>query len=228
MNPTASTQLSVRVNTSILAGLEKRLLIWIAERLPSAISSDHLTALGTLAMLAIGGCFWIAGSSRLALAAVLPLLVLNWFGDSLDGTLARVRRTERPRYGYYVDHVLDAIGFAALVAGMILGGHLTLGIGLTFLSAYYLLVIEVALAAHARGAFRLSFWHVGPTELRILLAAGSLALLRSPTVAILGSTWRLFDVGAICAIAGLLLTFAVSACASARALYRQEPLPART
>jgi phosphatidylglycerophosphate synthase len=228
MNTSASPRLSVRVNTSILAGLEKRLLLWTAERLPPAINSDHLTAVGALAMLAIGLCFWLGGYSRLALAGVGPLLALNWFGDSLDGTLARVRRTERPHYGYYVDHVLDAIGFAALVAGMILGGHMSHGIGLTFLCAYYLLVIEVALAAHARGAFRLSFWHVGPTELRILLAAGALALLRSPTVTILGSTWRLFDVGAACAIAGLLLTFAVSAYSSARALYRQEPLPART
>jgi len=217
-----------RVNTSVLAGLEKRLLIWLAERLPPAVTSDHLTALGALAMLATGMCFWLGGYSSLALAGVVPLLALNWFGDSLDGTLARVRRTERPHYGYYVDHVLDAIGFAALVAGMILGGYMSYGIGLTFLCAYYLLVIEVALAAHARGAFRLSFWHVGPTELRILLAAGALALLRSPTVTILGSTWLLFDVGAVCAIAGLLLTFAVAAFSSTRALYRQEPLPART
>jgi len=228
MNPTASPRPSVRVNTSILAGLEKRLLIWIAERLPPAVNSDHLTVLGTLAILAVGSCFWIGGHWRLALAGVAPLLALNWFGDSLDGTLARVRRTERPHYGYYVDHVLDAIGIAALVAGMILGGHMSFGTGLMFLCAYYLLVIEVALAAHARGAFRLSFWHVGPTELRILLAAGALTLLRSPTVTILGSRWLLFDVGAVCAIAGLLLTFAVSAYSSARALYRQEPLPART
>jgi phosphatidylglycerophosphate synthase len=228
MNPTASSRLSIRVNTSVLAGLEKRLLIWIAERLPRSVNSDHLTALGTLAMLAIGGCFWIGGYWRPTLGAVAPCLALNWFGDSLDGTLARVRRTERPHYGYYVDHVLDAIGCAALVAGMLLGGHLSPAIGLTFLCAYYLLVIEVALAAHARGTFRLSFWHVGPTELRILLAAGSLALLRSPTVTIFGSSWLLFDVGAVCAIAGLLLTFAVAAYSSARALYRQEPLPART
>jgi CDP-alcohol phosphatidyltransferase len=228
MTQSASSQPVVRVNTSVLAGAEKRLLIWIAELLPQTVNSDHLTVLGGLAMLGVGVCFWAGGYSRLAIAGVVPLLALNWFGDSLDGTLARVRRVERPCYGYYVDHVLDAIGFAALIAGLILGQHMSQGIGLAFLCAYYLLVIEVALSAHARGTFRLSFWHVGPTELRILLAAGALALLRSPTVTLFGSCWLLFDVGGLCGIACLVLTFAAAAYSSTKALYQQEPLRART
>ena len=118
MTPSASSELAGRVNTSVLAGAEKRLLTWIAERLPQTVNSDHLTVLGGLAMLGVGVCFWAGAHSRPAIAGVVPLLALNWFGDSLDGTLARVRRVERPRYGYYVDHVLDAIGFAALVAGL--------------------------------------------------------------------------------------------------------------
>jgi archaetidylinositol phosphate synthase len=228
MTPSASSELAGRVNTSVLAGAEKRLLTWIAERLPQTVNSDHLTVLGGLGMLGVGVCFWAGAHSRPAIAGVVPLLALNWFGDSLDGTLARVRRVERPRYGYYVDHVLDAIGFAALVAGLILGQHMSQGVGLAFLCAYYLLVIEVALSAHARGAFRLSFWHIGPTELRILLAAGALALLRSPTVTLFGSSWLLFDVGGLCGTACLVLTFAAAACSSTKALYQQEPLRART
>ena len=146
-------------------------------------------------MLGVGVCFWVGATSR-CLAGVIPLLALNWFGDSLDGTLARVRTVERPRYGYYVDHVLDAIGFAALFGGLMLGGTCRPAIGLGFLCAYYLLVVEVALATHARGTFRLSFWHVGPTELRILLAVGALQLLavadgrRSSDRAGCCSTWR--------------------------------------
>ena len=103
----------VRLHDSLLAASEKRLLIWIAERLPLWINSDHLTFTGFAAMAGIGACFWAGGA---ALALVIPLLFVNWFGDSLDGTVARVRHHERPRYGYYVDHVLDAVGFAALLA----------------------------------------------------------------------------------------------------------------
>src|SRR5262249_40168333 len=153
---------------------------WIAGRLPGWINSDHLTALGALAMVGVGLCFWTGGA---ALAVVIPLLAANWFGDSLDGTVARVRNRQRPRYGYYVDHVLDAVGFAALFLGLVLGGHMTPLIGVGLLAAYYLLLVEIALATHARGTFRLSFLSVGPTELRLLLAVGTLQLMRSDVVA---------------------------------------------
>src|SRR3954463_12293549 len=191
-------QESRRVHTSLLAPIEKRCLIWLAERMPRSINSDHLTGLAGVSMLLAGICYW--KGSPPALAAVVVLLGLNWFGDSLDGTLARVRRHERPRYGYYVDHVLDAVGFAALMGGLILGRFMSAGVGLGFLSAYYILLVEVALAAHARGAFRIAFWRVGPTELRILLGAGALMLLRSPTVTLFGSRWLLFDVGGLVGI----------------------------
>ncbi len=227
MNTPATARLATRLNTSVLAGIEKRLLIRIAERLPAAINSDHLTVSAALAMAGIGLCFWMAPTSRFALACVIPLLVVNWFGDSLDGTVARVRRVERPCYGYYVDHVLDAIGFAAVMIGLVLGHYMSLAIGLGFTCAYYLLVIEVALAAHAGQGFRMSFWHLGPTELRIVLAAGVVQLWRSPEVTLLGSRWLLFDVGGLCGILGLCLTFATSAIATTRALYRDEPLAGR-
>src|SRR4051812_50108221 len=160
----------VREHKAVTAGVEKRLLIWIAERLPQAVNSDHLTFAGVAALLGVGACYWIGGA---ALLLVIPLLAVNWFGDSLDGTLARVRHRERPRYGYYVDHVLDAVGFLAIFMGLVLGGHMTPALGLGFLAAYYLVVVEIALATHARGTFRLSAFGVGPTELRILLALGT-------------------------------------------------------
>jgi phosphatidylglycerophosphate synthase len=215
---------AVRIHTSVLAAAEKRLLIRLAERMPSSIGSDHLTALAALAMLGVGGAFWLGGTSRSAVLLVVPMLALNWFGDSLDGTLARVRRQERPRYGYYVDHVLDAIGFIWLIAGLVLGGFMTLPIALVFLGAYYLLVIEVSLAVHALGRFTMSFWRVGPTELRIVLAAGAVALLHAPSVRIGGWTMQLFDLGGIVGAAGLMFTFLVSAVKNGKTLYREERL----
>jgi phosphatidylglycerophosphate synthase len=152
---------------------------------------------------------------------------VNWFGDSLDGTLARVRRHERPRYGFYVDHVLDVVGIMFLLAGFSLGGFMTPIIAAGFLLAYYLLMVEIALATHAVGTFRISFWRFGPTELRILLAIGTLQLLRSPHVSVLGERWLLFDIGGVLAIAALALTFVVSAVRNGRLLYRMEPLPTK-
>src|SRR3954471_23468814 len=189
----------VRVHSAMTAAAEKRLLVWMAERLPGFINSDHLTFAGALALFAAGASLWAGGA---ALALVIPLLVVNWLGDSLDGTLARVRHRERPRYGYYVDHVLDAVGFAAIFGGLMLGGLLSVPIGLGFLTAYFLVVIEIALATNARGKFRLAAFGVGPTELRILLAAGTLQLMRSPTVTLLNRDWLLFDVGGAVGIAG--------------------------
>jgi phosphatidylglycerophosphate synthase len=215
---------AVRVHTSVLAAAEKRLLIRLAERMPPRIGSDHLTALAALAMLGVGVAFWLGGARPAAVLLVIPLLALNWFGDSLDGTLARVRREERPRYGYYVDHVLDAAGFLWLMGGLVLGGFMSVPIALAFLCAYYLLVIEVSLAVHALGRFHMSFWRMGPTELRIVLAIGTIALLFVPDVRIAGWRWRLFDVGGAIGAAGLTVTFAVSALRNGLTLYREERL----
>jgi phosphatidylglycerophosphate synthase len=214
----------VREHTSVLAESEKRLLVRMAGALPAWVNSDHLTTLGAVAMLAVGAAFWAGGS---ALWLVIPLLAVNWFGDSLDGTLARVRNRQRPRYGYYVDHVLDAVGFATLFGGLMLGGHMSLTLGLAFLAAYYLLVVEISLATHARGTFKLAFLKVGPTELRILLALGTLQLMRSDSVSLLGHQWLLFDVGGTVAIAGFLVAFIVGALRNGIALYHEERLPAR-
>ena len=217
----------IRIHNSLLAAVEKRCLVWMAQRLPAAINSDHLTALAGAAMLAAGLCYWIAPVRPAALWGVVAMLGLNWFGDSLDGTLARVRHQERPRYGFYVDHVLDAIGLLFLICGLMLGGFMSPGVGAAFLVAYYLLSNEIALATHAIGTFRISYWKLGPTELRILLAVGTIQLLRSAEVTVLGQRLLLFDVGGAIAAAGLLATFVAAAVANTRTLYRAEPLPKR-
>jgi phosphatidylglycerophosphate synthase len=214
----------VRIHGSLLAAAEKRLLIRLAGRMPGWIDSDHLTALGAVAMLGAGLSFAAAAVWPGALWLVVFCLAVNWFGDSLDGTLARVRGHERPRYGFYVDHVLDAVGVLFLVAGLVAGGFVHLAPAAALLTAYYLLTIEIGLATHALGTFRISFWKFGPTELRILLAIGALQLLRSPWATIAGHRVLLFDAGAVVAAAALLLTFVVSAGRNTRTLYRMEPI----
>jgi archaetidylinositol phosphate synthase len=217
----------IRIHTSLLAAVEKRFLIWLANRLPQWVNSDHLTGLGSVALLGAGICYSVGAAFPPALVAIVVLLAINWFGDSLDGTLARVRGHERPRYGFYVDHVLDAVGMLFIMAGLALGGFMSPMIAAGFVVAYYLLTIEIALATHAVGTFRISYWKFGPTELRILLAIGTLLLLRSAEVSILGSSYLLFDVGGAIAIVSLLATFVTSAVINTRLLYRAEPLPPR-
>lgn len=213
---------ATRVQTSILASVEKQCLIWMAQRLPGWVNSDHLTILAVAAMLGAGLCYW--NGSPVALLGAIALLALNWFGDSLDGTLARVRHHERPRYGFYVDHVLDVVGILFLIAGLVLGRHMSAEAGGAFLLAYYLLMIEIALATHTVGTFRISYWKFGPTELRILLAIGTLLLLHSDGVAIAGHRVLLFDLGMTIGTIGIVCTFIASAVMNTRALYVAEPL----
>ena len=216
-----------RQHHSLLAAREKQLLIWIARRLPQAIGPDHLSALGLAAMAAAGVAFWASSFHPAWLFGVVAALGINWFGDSLDGTVARVRDQQRPRYGFYVDHVLDVTGAAFLFGGMALSSHMSTVVGLALLIAYLMVSAESYLATHARSVFKLSFLRIGPTELRLLLAVGALRLLVDPTVGLFDRRFLLFDVGGIVAIGGLLLAFVVSAFRNTASLYREEPVPQR-
>ena len=214
----------VRLHTSILAASEKRLLIWIAERLPRWINSDHLSALGLAAMAGAGLSFWLARTDPVAGAGLVVLcLLLNWFGDSLDGTVARVRDQQRPRYGYYLDHVLDLAGTAMLFAGLAASGYMSSMIAALVVAAFFLVSAEAYLATHSRGVFKMSFLGVGPTELRILLAAGALALIAAPVIRPMGmAEVRLFDLGGIVGVFGMVTTFLVTTSKNIRALYLEE------
>ncbi len=177
-------------------------------------------------MAGAGVAFWTSRVWLPALLIVVAALMVNWFGDSLDGTLARVRRHERPRYGFYVDHVLDIVGITMLVGGMTLSTFMSPVVGLTFLVAYLLVSAEVFLATAVNGQFRMSFLNVGPTELRILLAIGTLTLFVKPTVSMFGlGEFLLFDVGFGVATVGLAVALVTSAARTTVALYRAEPLP---
>jgi len=214
-----------RQHGSLLAAWEKKLLVWLAERLPQQINSDHLSLLGLSAMLAAGLAFWASSFDPAWLLAVVGALAVNWFGDSLDGTLARVRDQQRPRYGFYVDHVLDVAGAAFLFGGMAFSSHMSTVVGLVLLVVYLMVSAESYLATHARSVFKMSFLRVGPTELRLLLAAGALRLMVDGTVALFGREFLLLDVGGVVAAVGLMVAFLVSAARNITALYREEPLP---
>jgi len=215
----------IREHRSLLAMAERRLLIRIARRLPPWVESDHLTLFGLLSMPAAGLAFAAIRMSWLSVAAFILALAVNWFGDSLDGTLARVRLQPRPRYGYYVDHVIDLFGTGTLVAGMAASGLMTPTIALAVLGAYYLVAAETFLATHTVGVFRLSFAGVGPTELRILLAVGAVAVFNHPFSEIGGQRVLLLDVSGVIASAGLVAAFLISTLRNTRALFVAEPLP---
>jgi archaetidylinositol phosphate synthase len=214
----------VRQHNSVLAAAEKRTLIWIAQRLPRWINSDHLSALGLTAMAGAGASFVLAQSDPVAGASLVVLcLVLNWFGDSLDGTVARVRDQQRPRYGYYVDHVIDLAGTALLFSGLAASGFMSPLIATLVVAAFFLVSAEAYLATHSRGVFKMAFIGVGPTELRIVLAAGALALIRMPIVDVpaLGPV-LLWDVAGIVGTIGLVATFLITSAGNVRALYIEE------
>jgi archaetidylinositol phosphate synthase len=211
-----------RVQESWVAALEKRALLWLAARTPQWIGPDHLTALGLAAQLGAGACYVLAAWNRYALLGVIACLALNWLGDSLDGTLARVRQQLRPRYGFYVDHMVDSFGALALMGGLALSGYMHAWIAAGLLVAFLMLSIQSYLATYTLGEFRLSFWRFGPTELRILLAVGNLALLWKPHAHFLGGHYRLFDVGGAIGLAGMALMVVFFTAQNTLRLYREE------
>jgi phosphatidylglycerophosphate synthase len=213
----------VREHFSVLANSERRALIWIAGRLPARINSDHLSTLALLSMLAAGISFASFRMTPWAALAVIVSLVANWFGDSLDGTVARVRDQQRPRYGYYVDHVIDLAGTAMLFAGVAASGLMSPGIATLVVAAYYLVSAEAFLATHSRGLFKMAFAGVGPTELRLLLAAGAIAVIDSPFVSPFGlAPVKLWDLGGVIAVVGMVVAFVVSSSRNGFALYLEE------
>jgi archaetidylinositol phosphate synthase len=175
-----------------------------------------------VAQIGAGVGYALARWNRYALVVVIACLALNWLGDSLDGTLARVRQRLRPRYGFYVDHMVDSFGAVALMGGLAFSGYMHPWIAIGLLVGFLLLSIQSYLATHALGEFRLSFWRFGPTELRILLAVGNVALLWKPTVHVFGGLYRLFDVGGAIGMAGMGLMVVAFTLQNTGRLYCEE------
>ena len=215
---------ALRVNRSLTASLEGRALRWMASRAPSWLTSDQLTVLGLCAQIGAGASYALARYQRYALVLVILCLVLNWFGDSMDGTLARVRCQTRPRYGFYVDHMVDIFGSVALMGGLGFSGLVHGWIAMAMLVGFLLLSGESYLATYTLGRFEMSQGIFGPTEIRILLVIGNIALLRSPFSTVFGHRMLLFDLGGAIAAICMFGTFLVLAVRHTVQLFREEPL----
>jgi len=214
-----------REPTFLLARPEKRLLRWIAARLPRWILPDDLTALGVLAALAICGAYQLSNESAAWLWVASALLVVHWLGDSLDGTLARVRRIERPRYGFYLDHLVDAVSTAAIGIGLGLSPFMLLSVGTIVVVAYLVLSINVYLESYALGRFSIGYGLIGPTELRLVLIAlnTALALHLGLDFSIGHLNMTVFDLVGL-ALAGTMIVLLMGRVArNLRELSRREP-----
>lgn len=214
-----------RQQESLLAPLERRTLQWLVRRLPASVNSDHLTFLALAAMFIAGICFWAAKYDIRWLLGVPITLALNWFGDSLDGTLARYRNQQRPRFGFYVDHLCDCLSTIFIATGMALSGLMSPSIAAGVIIAFLMLSVEAYLTAYTLGRFNISVGYFSPTELRILIAVGVLALMWWPHAEIFGKEYLSLDVGGVCAIAGMTLMFLWLAARHTIQLYNEERLP---
>jgi phosphatidylglycerophosphate synthase len=212
--------------TFLLAEPEKRLLRAVAARLPRWITSDHLTLLGVTGSAAVGLGYALTTYDIRWLWLASAALVVNWFGDSMDGTLARVRQVERPRYGYYLDHLVDAFSTAVIGVGIGLSPFVRIEVALLLVVAYLALSINVYLESAVFGVFKLSYGRIGPTEARLILIALNLLLLLSATM----GRGALGQVAALSNAVSLLLAVAMGGMLLARFitnlnhLARLEPL----
>ena len=215
---------ATRIQQSFITKAEKRALRWLAERVPAAVNSDHLTALGAIGMFLAAASYALVRFDRVGLLFACLFLGVNWFGDSLNGTLARYRNRQRPRYGFYVDHVIDGFGVTALLAGMGASGHMNPLLAVWMLVAYLLLSSEIFLATYALARFEMSYFYFGPTELRLLLCAGNLYVFFYPRVHPFGLPLSLWDFGAVVGSIGMTMVAIFSFIRHTRVLYHAEPV----
>ena len=209
----------------LLAKLERRFLPWTARKLPRWILPDDMTALGVLAAFGVCAAYQLSNQGRGWLWVASGLLVIQWVGDSLDGTIARVRGIQRPKYGYYLDHIVDAIATAAIGLGLGLSPFMLLSIGALIVVGYLTLSINVYLESMAFGRFRLGYGLLGPTEIRVVLI-----LLNTALAIGLGLDFRLlelnltiYDVIGLAIVAVMLALLTVRVFGNLRELAKEEP-----
>ena len=217
-----------REQTSILAPLERVVLRGLVRRMPPWVNSDHLSVLGLVAMLFAGVFYALSRQNPLMLHLVNVCIFLNWFGDSLDGTLARYRDRLRPRYGFYVDHIIDTFGALFLIVGLTLSGYMSERVAAAVLIVFLMLAINSYLTAYALGVFKISQWKMGPTEMRLLLMVGNVFLIYRPYTKIFGHRYLLYDVGGVVSIIGMGFILVFLSIQNTHTLYEMERLPELT
>ena len=214
-----------RQYTFLLAPIERRVLDFLVRRLPARVMPDHLTVLGLFASTLIGVSYMLSNRNEDWLWMASFAIVLNWFGDSLDGSLARFRKIERPRYGFYLDHLTDAYSTLLIGLGLGLSPYMLLSVGLAIVIAYLLLSINVYLETHVFGDFRFSYGRFGPTEVRVaLIFLNTMALLWGPLpFGIRGIGATIFDVAGVAVVLVMLGLLVARASANLRLLGAMEP-----
>jgi len=215
---------AMRIQLAITAPAERRILAWFARRTPDSISPDHLTALGFAAQILASAAYALSRWNKYFLILATFFIAVNWLGDSLDGTLARYRNRLRPRYGFYVDHMTDTFGGVFLMSGLALSGFLHWQIAIGMLVGFLVLSVESYLTTYTIGKFRMSYALFGPTEIRILLMIGNVALIFRPYAHVAGHKFLLFDLGGAIAIVGMLAMAVVATGIHTAQLYQEERL----
>lgn len=218
-----------RINLILLGPLERRILPWMANRLPHWVTPDHMTYLGRYSAVLVGFAYWLTVASYDWLWLASAGLLLNWVGDSLDGTLARVRHIERERYGFFVDHYSDTIAVSFICLGMGLSPVMDVRIALALMVAYFAMMTLVYLVTLSRDVFKISFAGVGPTEVRLVIIACNTIVwfTKNPPLTIAGMSRTLFDWMGIASTAVLVATYLVSAEVERRKLNKLDPPPAK-
>ena len=223
---------SKRIQTSLLNASEKKVLLWLAERQPKWVDSDMLTYIGHVGAVVVALGFILANISVNLLWVSILGFVINWYGDSLDGTLARVRNQQRPVYGFYIDHTTDAINEALMFMGAGLSPFMHFDLACVALVVYLMLTLNVAMNAHLRGEFRLTYAKLGPTELRLVCIIACLLLigvksLRTFTLEIpLASsvfTMRILDIVGVIILLSLVIIYFVTVAQDARYYAKIDP-----
>ncbi len=218
-----------RTSRFALRAFEARALPWLADRLPARVMPDHLTVLGVLASIWIACAYMLSNRSPGWLWGASAGLVVQWLGDSLDGTLARRRGIERPRYGFYLDHLVDAFSTLAIGLGLGLSPYMLLSVGLAIVVAYHMLSINVYLETYVYGEFSFGYAWLGPTEARVvLIGLNTLALTVGPLpFGVAGRGATVFDVAGLAAALGMTGLLAARVVANLRRLAGLEPTGGR-
>ncbi len=225
---------STRIQTSVLNGVEKKVLVWFANHLPKWVTSDMMTAVGIVGAFLCGLGFALTNYSIYWLWLSVGGLLLNWFGDSLDGTIARVRHQQRPVYGYYLDHNIDTINEAFMFVGAGLSPLMHMSMALACYSAYLALTVYVSINAHLKSEFKLTYAKMGPTEFRLIIIIADILLMYIPALSNVSCTIEIFSQPVLCGVldivAGvilfiLIIMYLVSFIHDARWFAKHDPLP---
>lgn len=227
---------AVRIQTSFLNALEKKVLVWLAERQPKWMTSDILTYIGTFGAVVIAAGYILSAWNINFLWLSSLGFVINWYGDSLDGTLARVRKTQRPVYGYYIDHTIDCINECIMFVGIGLSGLMHFELAMLILAVYFMLTINVSINAHLKKEFRLTYARLGPTEFRILaIIANTVLVLVKPLTeyslvfTVFGHEFDLavLDIVGILVLVVLAVIYLVTVAKDAQDYAEMDPMPGK-